>query len=161
MGGLGGLVLRPTSPSAASTGSVQTPASGGGPSMSGLSQPLSRGVGKEDLKILPAPPLATGLNLLLFSCQVVLGLQSPPQMTATHGVDPLPGPSLSSVCCLSSPVSLWSPHGTFLTVSQKSPSRASTIQPHLPLHRPRPWPMSPSASGGPSLQQPLPGHSAR
>lgn len=67
--------------------------------MSGLSQPLSREVGKEDLKILPAPPLAAGLNLLLFSCQVVLGLQSPPQMTATHGVDPLDQP-LPKFCLL-------------------------------------------------------------
>ena len=80
------------SPSAASAGSVQTLASGGGLGMSGLSQSLSRGVGKEDLKILPAPPLAAGLNLLPFSCQVVLGLQSPPQMTATHGLDPLHQP---------------------------------------------------------------------
>ena len=92
VGGLGGLVLRPTSPSAASAGSVQPPASGGGLSMSGLSQSLSRGVGKEGLKILPASPLAAGLSLLLFSCQVVLGLQSPPQMTATHGLDPLHQP---------------------------------------------------------------------
>ena len=69
MGGLGGLVFRPTSPNAASAGSMQTPASGGGLGMSGLSQCLSRGVGKEDLKILPAPPLAAGLNLLPFSYQ--------------------------------------------------------------------------------------------
>ncbi|XP_047608039.1 pleckstrin homology domain-containing family A member 6 isoform X7 [Phacochoerus africanus] len=57
-------------------------------------------------------------------------------MTAIYGLDPLHQPSLSSVCCPSSSISLQSRQGMRLIVSQKSHSRTSQRSLHLPLHTP-------------------------